>query len=504
MKLSHIINNLDVLNLKGDSAAEITSIAFDSRQVGQGTLFVAIPGTAVDGHEYLDNAIKMGASAVLVQKDVQLKGIPVVRVRNCRQALAKVAATFYGYPAKKMKIIGVTGTNGKTTTTHMIAAVLEAYGYKTGLIGTLYIKSPSGTRKARVTTPESLEIQRYLSQMVEEGVDVVVMEVSSHALYFDRVAGIEFAGAVFTNLTQDHLDFHQNLDEYFAQKKKLFSRIITRPRPGFALVNSDDPRTREIVADLEVPYKSYGIYKRPDVRAREIKTTINSLSFIAESEKWDVPVKMPMAGLFNVYNALAAVGVGLFMNVPPALITRGLSQMPPVRGRFEIIDQGQPFGVVVDYAHTPDGLSNLLLSAREITDGRVITVFGCGGDRDRTKRPLMGRVVAELADVTIVTSDNPRSEDPRAIINDILPGIEQVTQNYLMEPDRRSAIKLAIETARVGDIVVIAGKGHEDYQILADRTIHFDDAEEARNALSALSKTNSLPAGTGTNVNTQS
>ncbi len=492
MKLSHLINNLNIIKMRGEASTHISGIAFDSREVLPGTLFVAIPGTAVDGHDFIKDALDRGASALMVQKEINVEGIPVVQVRNCREALAGVSAVFYGHPARKLKIIGVTGTNGKTTTTHMIASVLEAHNRRTGIIGTLYIKFPSGTEKARVTTPESLEIQHYLSRMVDEGVEVVVMEVSSHALHFDRVAGIEFTGAVFTNLTQDHLDFHQDLDEYFQQKKKLFSRIITRPEPGFALLNSDDPRTPAIAGDMEVPFMSYGIYKQPDLRAREIKAGFNSISFIAESEKWDVPVNMSMAGQFNVYNALAAVGTGLFMGVPPALISRGLENMPPVRGRFEIVDMGQSFGVVVDYAHTPDGLSNLLLSASEITQGRVITVFGCGGDRDRKKRPLMGQVAAELSDVPVITSDNPRTEDPRAIINDILPGVEQVTRDYIMEPDRRRAINLAISSAREGDLVVIAGKGHEDYQILANGTIHFDDVEVAREAIASLTESSGV------------
>lgn len=497
MKLLHLIETLENKEIRGDMTMDVRNIAFDSRNAAPGTLFVAIPGTKTDGRLFVEDAIRRGASAIMAQDDVEVSGIPLVKVRDCRKALAAIAARFYDYPAQKLKIIGVTGTNGKTTTTHLISSILEANGLKTGIMGTLYIKIPGETITARVTTPESIEIQSYLSKMNDAGVDVAIMEVSSHALHFDRVAGIKYDGAVFTNLTQDHLDFHLDLDEYFLQKKKLFDKVKDG---GFALLNSDDPRTPEIIRDLNVKYDTYGIRKNPRIKATDIRYSLKDTSFVARGKEicptgcrpsgkgkdWEIPVTMKMLGEFNVYNALAAIGTGILMNVPRELIKKGIEEIPFVRGRFQLVDEGQSFGLVVDYAHTPDGLKNILKSARAVTKNRLIVVFGCGGDRDKTKRPIMGQIAGELGDVVIVTSDNPRTEDPDAIISDIVKGVEQVKLDYHTEVDRKKAIFRAVELAGEGDMVVIAGKGHETYQIFKDKTVHFDDEETAREAIKVL------------------
>jgi UDP-N-acetylmuramoyl-L-alanyl-D-glutamate--2,6-diaminopimelate ligase len=491
LRLSRLLEAIEYETAAVGLDREISRIAFDSRQCGPESLFVAIPGTRMDGHKYVAEAIARGAAAVVAQEEVNSGGAALIRVKNSRKALACLGERFYGYPARKLKVIGVTGTNGKTTTTHMIASVLEAHGMKTGIMGTLYSKVGDEIIPARVTTPESVEIQEILARMVDAGLEGVAMEVSSHALHFDRVAGIKFDGAVFTNLTQDHLDFHGNLDDYFAEKMKLFSRLKTAGEGGFAVLNGDDPRTPAIESTLSVPCKTYGLGGNSWIVAEDITSTCHGISFTAREGSVSVPVKMSMAGMFNVYNALAAVGVGLFMDASPRVISMGLGDMKPVKGRFQMVSLGQPFGVAVDYAHTPDGLANVLSSARELAKGRLIVVFGCGGDRDRTKRPLMGQIAGELSDLAIITSDNPRTEEPEAIINDILPGMVKSGGSYRVQADRKKAIFEAIGEAREGDLMVIAGKGHEDYQILQDKTIHFDDWEVASQAIESVLERNS-------------
>ncbi|MCE1245950.1 MAG: UDP-N-acetylmuramoyl-L-alanyl-D-glutamate--2,6-diaminopimelate ligase [Firmicutes bacterium] len=495
MKLSNLISNIEKSDARGDLSRDITSIAYDSRKVEAGCLFVAMRGVNTDGHQYIKAAIEKGATAIIAENDLILENIPVIKVPDSRAALAKLAECFYGYPAEELDIIGVTGTNGKTSVTHMIAEALGANGIKTGIIGTLYVKIGNKIYPTNNTTPESLELQMYFSKMLEAGCKAVAMEVSSHGLHYNRVNGIKFRAGVFTNLTQDHLDLHHDLEQYFDAKKKLFDMIKPEEEGGFAIVNSDDWKVQELVSHLKVPYLSYGIYRRPDVRARNIKMSFAGTSFVAESDRWDIPIRMKPIGTFNIYNALAAVATCLKMNVPPVAISRGFSNLPVVRGRFETIDEGQSFGVVVDYAHTPDGLKKILETARELTQRKLIVVFGCGGDRDRTKRPIMGEHAAEFGDLVIITSDNPRTEDPVSIINEIRPGVEKNGRDYVIEPDRRTAIFRAIESAKAGDLVVIAGKGHETYQIFKDKTIHFDDAEVAREAIGALAESSATGAG---------
>jgi UDP-N-acetylmuramoyl-L-alanyl-D-glutamate--2,6-diaminopimelate ligase len=488
VKLQTLLDVLDEKQVQGNIDREILDITFDSREVKQGTLFAALRGAKTDGHNFIKSAVANGAAALLVEDDSAVEpdvDIPVIKVSDSRKVLAPLSARFFDYPSGKMKMIGVTGTNGKTTTTHMISSILNANGVKTGVMGTLYVKIIDKTFTIPNTTPESLVIQRYLADMVNAGVETVIMEVSSHALYHERVAGILYDGAVFTNLSQDHLDFHKTMDDYFEAKKKLFTRIKPASEGGFALINSDDERASKLYDILTVPYISYGIHRNPHLRAENIKIDMMGTSFRAVRDLTEVPVSMKMSGTFNVYNALASVGTALFMNVPIEAISRGFKTLPGVRGRFELVDEGQSFGVVVDYAHTPDGLQNVLSSAKELVKNRLIVVFGCGGDRDRAKRPIMGEIAAKYGDVVIVTSDNPRTEEPFRIITDIQVGIEKHRKDYIVEVDRKSAIRQAVEVAESGDLIVIAGKGHETYQIFRDKTIHFDDAEVAREALRA-------------------
>ncbi len=486
MKLKNLIDVLPEKELYGDLDRDVKNIVYDSRRAEVGSLFVALRGTKTDGHKYVKSAISNGAIGVVAEEEMPFEKIPVIKVPDTRVALARLAEKFYGYPAKKLKIIGITGTNGKTTTAHMVSSILEEYGIPTGVMGTLYIKIGDEKYKANMTTPESLDIQRYLSKMVEKGIQAVVMEVSSHALHFNRVMGLSFDGAIFTNLSQDHLDFHKDMEEYFLAKRKLFYMI---KEGGFALLNADDLRTPQIIKVLvDVPYKTYGIYRMCDIRAKNIEKSIYGTSFVAESSRWDIPIKMKLVGEFNIYNALASVGVGLFMDIPPAIISSGIAKLKGVRGRFELIEEGQNFGVVVDYAHTPDGLRKVLKAAKELTQRRLITVFGCGGDRDRKKRPIMGEIAAEYSDVVVITSDNPRTEDPKSIIAEIQVGVAKKRGDYLVFVDRREAIFEAIGMAEEGDLVVIAGKGHEDYQIFGTKRVHFDDAEVAREAISVRMK----------------
>ncbi len=491
MQLGELIKNLKVIKIDGGVEKEIRGVSQDSRIMEPGFLFVAIKGYKTDGHLYLDDAVKAGAPAVVVQKEVDVPpGITLVVVENTRAALALLAADFYGRPSQKLRLAGVTGTNGKTTTTYLISSVYRSAGLKVGLIGT--IANYIGDRKLEVmhTTPDAVSLQKLLQEMVDEGVKTAVVEVSSHALSLERVTGCEFDVGVFTNLTQDHLDFHRDMEEYLRVKAGLFKRIGGGEKkwPKFVVVNRDDPYGGRIIQDVRVPVITYGIYGDADVRAVDVKVSDQGSSFTAVSRWGSVRLNIRLAGLFNVYNALAAFAVGLGSGFKPELVAKSLESVEGIPGRFELVDCGQDFTVVVDYAHTPDGLENILRAAREITSGRLITVFGCGGDRDRKKRPVMGRIAGLYSDLPIITSDNPRTEDPICIIGDVEAGIREVAQpgRYMVIPDRREAIKKAILEAGKGDLVIIAGKGHEDYQIVGDRKLHFDDREEARKVLGSI------------------
>ena len=462
-------HSIKVLAAGGNQEVQVTGITYDSRQTKPGFLFVAIEGFQNDGHNYIDSAVSNGAVAVVVQKEISLPDhVSWIRVEDSRKALALLSAKFYNYPSGQLKLIGVTGTNGKTTTTHLIEAVYRARGSQTGLIGTCYNLIADEILPVEHTTPESADLQSLLSRMVEAGVEAVTMEVSSHALYLHRVVGCEFDVAVFTNLTQDHLDFHKNMESYLAAKSILFSGLNSegsKLTPKYAVINADDQVSGNLSLLSGGQVVTYGIVQQSDVKADNISIKASGASFTVASKQGKVTVDLNLTGKFNVYNALAAYTVGLVSGFSPEVIKAALEGVKGVPGRFELVDEGQDFAVIVDYAHTPDGLENILNTAREFVKGKLITVFGCGGERDRTKRPLMGEISARLSDFSVVTSDNPRHEDSDRIILDTLVGVSRVAEreNYAIISDRRAAIKAALANATSGDVVIIAGKGHETY-----------------------------------------
>ena len=420
----------------------------------------------------------------------------MLRVKELQPALDTIVPYFHDYPARKMRVVGITGTNGKTTTSYITRAILRKAGYKVGLIGTIQIMIEDEVLPIHNTTPDVVELQHTLAMMRDKGMDYVVMEVSSHALDQNRVAGIEFDTAVFTNLTQDHLDYHKTLENYMLAKAKLFDHVSeTGCKQGkTAVVNIDDAAGATMLAHAKCQHLTYAIEKEADLRATDILVHANGAEFVLHHESFgEMPLKLHITGIFNVYNVMSAVGAALAEHIDAAIIKETLAAFTAVPGRFELVKAGQDFSIIVDYAHTPDGVENVLKTARKIAKKRIIAVFGCGGDRDRTKRPIMGRLAAELADVVIATSDNPRTEDPEFILSQVEEGVDEAigTKHHELIVDRRHAIYRAIEMAEKDDIVVILGKGHENYQILKDKTIHFDDKEEARAAVAAkLAKKN--------------
>lgn len=487
VSFQYLLQGVNVLAARG-LHLPVAGIHYDSRRVQPGYIFVCIEGYRTDGHLYIEEAAARGAAGFVITKDTSLPpGVPYARVSNSRRALAVMGANYYGQPSRALTMIGVTGTNGKTTTSHLIEAVLLARGERTGLIGTIWNKIGDEKLPVVHTTPESLDLQRILRDMVSSGVGAVAMEVSSHALYLDRVVECEFDIGVFTNLTQDHLDFHGNLADYLAAKMRLFKGLgekRTKKRPSYAVVNIDDPAGREIEQNTSVPVITYGIREKADVRAEDVRLAGHGSSFAVSCREGVIPFTIFLPGEFNVYNSLAAICVGLKEGVPVPVLQEALQKFKGVPGRFQRVDEGQDFTVIVDYAHTPDGLENVLKTARRIVSGRLITVFGCGGDRDAGKRPLMGRISGELSDYSVLTSDNPRTEDPESIVRMVEGGIKEVgNASYTVIIDRYEAIRHALHYAREGDIVVIAGKGHENYQIIGDRVIPFDDHQVAREIL---------------------
>ena len=491
MKFGQLLHYTEVLAWAGDPDREISQVCYDSRRAEEGALFVAVPGLITDGHRFIGEALSQGAAAVVIEDDrYQSQDYAWLQVPHARKALADLSNAVYGFPGNRLNIIGVTGTNGKTTTTNLIAAVLKEGGHKPGLIGTIYSKVGEEIIPVRHTTPEAPDLHRLFAAFLERGADYAVLEVSSHALDLNRVRGTEFDVAVFTNLTQDHLDYHRTMEEYLAAKGKLFAGLGLKPakqRRKFAIINNDDPHAGELMDMTRASVITYGIKQTADVRAVDVGVTADGARFILKYTDREIPVNLKLTGLFNVYNALAAIAVGLVEGIRAETVIRALERIPGIAGRFERVEAGQDFTVIVDYSHTPDSLENCLKTARELTAGRIITVFGCGGDRDRTKRPLMGEIAGRLSDFTIVTSDNPRSEDPQEIINGIIPGLAKTAApgKYREIADRREAIFTAIREAQSRDVVIIAGKGHEDYQIIGDNVIHFDDREAAREAIMA-------------------
>jgi UDP-N-acetylmuramoyl-L-alanyl-D-glutamate--2,6-diaminopimelate ligase len=484
MDLGDVIEGIEVIRVSGPADAKLASVACDSRKVIPSTLFFALPGQKLDGLQFVSDAIARGAVAIASShtrpSDVK-PGVTWVELPKGRErrALALASAHFYGRPADSLKLVGVTGTNGKTTTTFVVDSILRAAGFTTGRIGTTGYRTPLGTRQAVNTTPESLDLQQMFAEIRDAGGVCAVLEASSHALAMDRLWGCHFAVAIFTNLTRDHLDYHKNFEDYFATKRHLFEGTGAGA-PDVGVINSDDPYAPR-VEGLTKRTLTYGLKGAPDLTAKKFALSFDGLQFTAQTPAGKVEVRSTLVGRINVYNILSAIGAGIGLDVPIAKIEEGIAKLEQVPGRFQRIDEGQSFLVVVDYAHTDDALRNLVTTAREISPtGRIITLFGAGGDRDRTKRPLMGEASGSLSDLVVLTSDNPRSEDPLRIINDVVVGLQKVNAKYQIEPDRDRAIEVALEEARPGDIVLLAGKGHENYQILRDRTLEFDDCEKAR------------------------
>jgi UDP-N-acetylmuramyl-tripeptide synthetase len=502
LRIGEIIQDIEDVTVPGETDFDIHSVHYKSQEVRPGGLFVAIRGLQTDGHRYINDAIKRGATAVVAANGWSGScSVPVIRVRNTRIALSRIGATFYGRPSKDLCLIGITGTNGKTTTSYLTETILNAAGFKVGVIGTINYRFGGKTYPNPLTTPEALDTQRLLKEMVQNKITHVVMEVSSHGLDLHRVDHCQFDVGVFTNLSQEHLDYHHSMEGYFASKKRLFVELLNRgpkKKNAVAIINFDDPRGEQIAKELVIPYLSVGYSRENMIWAEDIETTPHDTSGIIHMPGCVLSFRSPLVGRYNVYNIMTAAGIGAALNISPDAIKRGISQLRMIPGRLERVGNDRDISIVVDYAHTPDALDNVLRALRELTSGRLITVFGCGGDRDRGKRPRMGEVVGRLSHLAVLTSDNPRTESPGTIIESIITGIRPVLPKeysiselkggfdepgYVVIPDRRTAIIKGIRVARAQDTVLIAGKGHETYQIVGRKSIPFDDRQIAKEAV---------------------
>jgi UDP-N-acetylmuramoyl-L-alanyl-D-glutamate--2,6-diaminopimelate ligase len=485
MKLDEVFAGIELVEGPGDVPVSVSHLACHTGKIETGTLFFALRGAASDGNKYVPEAIRRGAVAIASEQPRAAEvpaGIPWLRLRDGRKSLALAAANFYAHPARALKLAAVTGTNGKTTTTHLIDSILKATGRGTGLFGTIAYHTPRGEYPAPNTTPESLDLQGFLAEIRDAGGKVAVLEASSHALAMDRLWGLQFAAAVFTNLTREHMDYHKTFDDYFAAKRRLFEGTGAGA-PGMAVINTDDAYGK-LLAGIPKSKLTYGLESGADITTPKFSLSFSGLKFTAHTPAGKMEIESPLVGRINVYNILAAVGAAVALNIPRDAIEKGIRNLESVSGRFQRVEMGQPFLVIVDYAHTDDALENLIRTARELNPkGRVVTLFGCGGGKDRTKRPVMGEVAGKHSDLVVLSSDNPRSEDPLRIISDIVVGLQKVQGKYLIEPDREKAIGVAFDHAKAGDIVLLAGKGHETYQILSDRTLDFDEREVARRVL---------------------
>ena len=477
MRLRELLEGMEVISQTISPDTEITHVCVDSRATQKGSLFVAVPGNRCDGGHYARQAVDRGAVCVVCQSELP-PDLPWVKVRDARLALSQLACRWYGHPSRQLTILGVTGTNGKTTVTYLLRHILQRTGMKTGLIGTVQNIVGEQTLPAQRATPDALQIQQLLSAMTKNGCSHAVMEVSSHALDQHRAEGIDFAVGIFTNLTEDHLDYHGTMGCYCDAKAKLFqmSRMGVR--------NADDPWTARLLAGASCPSVYYGIHNPAEVWAEDIFLHSRSVDFTVCTARTRTPVHLGVPGRFSVYNALGAIAACGELGIPPEECAAALATFPGVAGRMEVVPTpGKPYTLLIDYAHTPDALENVLKTVRGFAQNRVIAVFGCGGDREREKRPLMGHIAGKLADLTIITSDNPRTEEPMAIIRDILPGIAGAEDKYIVEPDRRGAIALAMGWAVAGDVIVLCGKGHQTYQEIGDKTIPMDEREIVRSLL---------------------
>ena len=487
MRLEDLCSLTPGAKIRCKTNVEPKGVSHDSREVQPGDLFVCLVGEKFNGHKFAADAMARGAVAIVSQNENSVPaGLPGFSCPDTRLALPSLACAIYGNPSHQMKLIGIAGTNGKTTSIYLVSSILNAAGWRTGTIGTLGTEVMGENLPSAHTTPEADQLQALLARMHQRKAEGVVMEVSSHAIAMNRTRGCAFDCAVFTNLTQDHLDFHGTMDAYFDVKQRLFTEYAEESgKPFFASVNIDDPRGALLSKAVKGRIISFGVHSEADVTAQNIDVRPDSTSFIALTPLGRASVNLSICGAFQVYNALGAIGVGVGFGIPPEVIAQGLASLKAVPGRFESVPTGKGFSVVVDYAHTPDGLENLLQAARSLHPARVVLVFGCGGDRDRGKRPIMGNIAARYADIAILTSDNPRTEDPLAIIKDVLPGMDNGSAKCFVEPDRHNAIALAIDLALDGDIILLAGKGHENYQIVGEDILPFDDRIEAMKILNA-------------------
>ena len=477
MKLGKLIENIQYEVLKGNTDIDILGIENDSRRIKKGHMFVAIKGFSVDGHEYISEAIDKGAVCIMLEKDMDIErdDVTVIKVKDTLDALAYISSVFYGMPSQKLNLIGVTGTNGKTSVTYMVKKIFEENNKKTAVIGTLGSIIKDEIIDNKNTTPESLTLQRLLSKMVDEKIEFCVMEVSSHALDLKRVEYIDYQIGIFTNLTEDHLDYHITMENYYKSKLKLFN--ITKK---YNIINVDDTYGKRMINEISnnVPLITYGFDKKSDVTTKNVIYKSNGVEFTLSTPKGSIPIKMKLLGKFNIYNALAAISCGIAYDVELNVIKKAIESMAGVRGRFELVQlEDKDFNVIIDYAHTPDGLEKVLTTIKQFAPGRVVVVFGAGGNRDREKRPIMGEIASNLADMCIVTSDNPRFEDPDKIIEDILVGVKKGKAEYIAITDRKEAIRYALENAKSKDTILLAGKGHETYTIIRDKVIPFDEKQ---------------------------
>ncbi|SDG95012.1 UDP-N-acetylmuramoylalanyl-D-glutamate--2,6-diaminopimelate ligase [Alteribacillus persepolensis] len=486
-RLNDLTRLLTVKKVVPDANPAITSIHMDSREIKQNGLFFCIRGYTVDGHQFAKQAEEKGASAIVAEEEVDVS-IPCVVVNDSKRAMAMMASAFYDYPTTRFRLIGITGTNGKTTTSHLVDAIMQQH-QKTGLVGTMYTKIGSETKDTKNTTPESLPLQRLFAEMAEKHVETCIMEVSSHALDLGRVRGCDFNTAVFTNLTKDHLDYHKTMEAYKQAKGLLFSQLGNSYEAfaKTAVLNTDDEASADFARMCTAPILTYGIESDSDIQAENVQLTPSGTSFTLVTPWGQRNIKLSLMGRFSVYNALAAAAACLAEGVSLDSIQEGLSTVRGVSGRFEPVDVGQPYAVVVDYAHTPNSLENVLQTIQEMAEGNVYVVVGCGGDRDATKRPEMARIAVKYSDNAVFTSDNPRNEDPDQILQHMVDGVEK-EDSFTVISERRQAIRYAISRAKRNDIVLIAGKGHETYQIIGNQVLDFDDRKEAESSIIESSK----------------
>ena len=503
MRVREFLTLQDVEQSEGTLEQEVTGLTYDSRQAAAGRVFFAVPGEKADGHDYIGEAVKRGAAAVVWSRAGTWPQAPaMVRVKNVRHAMGLWAAHFYRRPSRNLRLVGVTGTNGKTTLTYLVEAILHAAGIEPGVIGTINYRYRGREVPSHHTTPESVDLQELLAAMTANGVQAVAMEVSSHALAQERVRGLEFDVGVFTNLSRDHLDYHRDMDDYFAAKRRLFDDYLPASVKvnKAAVIYGNDERAESLIATSRtqgLAVWSYGESGPWDVRPLQMTTDVGGIRGEVQAKERRLRITSPLVGSVNLQNILGAIGVGCALGLTDDVIKRGIARLAAVPGRLEKVDNQLGIAVLVDYAHTPDALEKALRVVRQLTDKKLLTVFGCGGDRDRGKRPLMGEIAGRLSDVAVLTSDNPRTEDPSAILAEVETGVRQaginkldrssagkdIERGYFVEADRRAAIELALSLARAGDALLIAGKGHEDYQILGQTKIHFDDREVARAAM---------------------